>query len=96
LLRWRASLDAEVPLRQTLTSPQSSAFEAQTSPPAASAGEILKLEANLAEVLLGRVMLEGSDDFLQRKTAADPASNDSPLSPGSFPPDLLCCQRRAR
>src|SRR5882672_469587 len=33
--------------------------------------EILKFEANLAEVLLGFVILEGSDDFLQRKTAVD-------------------------
>src|SRR5437867_2655678 len=31
----------------------------------------LKFEANLAKVLLGFVMLEGSDDFLQRKTAVD-------------------------
>src|SRR5439155_14517389 len=30
-----------------------------------------KFEANLAEVLLGFVILEGSDDFLQRKTAVD-------------------------
>src|SRR2546423_4808815 len=34
-------------------------------------GEILKFEANLAEVLLGFVIVEGSDDFLQRKTAVD-------------------------
>src|SRR6266700_3176802 len=36
-----------------------------------STGEILKLEANLAKVLLGFVILEGSDDFLQRKTAVN-------------------------
>src|SRR5437899_1017720 len=36
-----------------------------------STGEILKLEANLAKVLLGFVILEGSDDFLQQKTAVD-------------------------
>src|SRR5256714_2163491 len=32
---------------------------------------VLKFEANLAKVLLGFVMLEGSDDFLQQKTAVD-------------------------
>jgi hypothetical protein len=31
--------------------------------------EILKFEASLAKVLLGFVILEGSDDFLQQKTA---------------------------
>src|SRR2546425_13270538 len=36
-----------------------------------STGEILKFEANLAKVLLGFVILEGSDDFLQQKTAVD-------------------------
>ena len=36
-----------------------------------STGEILKFEANLAKVLLGFVILEGSDDFLQRKSAVD-------------------------
>src|SRR5205823_9859377 len=36
-----------------------------------STGGILKFEANLAEVLLEFVILEGSDDFLQQKTAVD-------------------------
>ena len=36
-----------------------------------STGEILKFEANLAKVLLGFVILEGSDDFLQQKTVVD-------------------------
>src|SRR5437773_6871788 len=36
-----------------------------------STGEILKFEANLAKLLLGFVILEGSDDFLQQKTAVD-------------------------
>src|SRR5437867_13254068 len=36
-----------------------------------STGEILKLEANLAKVLLGFEIFEGSDDFLQQKTAVD-------------------------
>ena len=36
-----------------------------------STGEVLKFEANLAKVLLGSVILEGSDHFLQRKTAVD-------------------------
>ncbi len=33
--------------------------------------EALKFEANLAKVLLGRITLEGSNDFLQRKTAVN-------------------------
>src|SRR6184192_4446505 len=36
-----------------------------------SHAEILKFEANLAKVLLGFEILEGPDDFLQRKTAVD-------------------------
>src|SRR5207248_11237992 len=36
-----------------------------------STGEILKFEANLAKVLLGFEIFEGSGDFLQRKTAID-------------------------
>src|SRR5258706_9071943 len=36
-----------------------------------STGEILKLEANLSKMLLGFVIVEGSDDVLQRKTAVD-------------------------
>jgi hypothetical protein len=32
---------------------------------------VLEFEANLAKVLLGFVILEGSDDFLQQKTAVD-------------------------
>src|SRR6059036_2910545 len=36
-----------------------------------STGEILKFKANLAKVLLRFVILEGSDDFLQQKTAID-------------------------
>ena len=36
-----------------------------------STGEILKFEANLAKVLLGFVILECSDDFLQQKTVVD-------------------------
>src|SRR5580692_10369075 len=36
-----------------------------------STGNILKFEANLAEVLLGFVMPERSDDFRKRKTAVD-------------------------
>ncbi len=49
-------------------------FRGQTSPPdriQQSTKEILKFEANLAKVLLGFEILEGSDDFLQRKTAVD-------------------------
>src|SRR5260370_41501137 len=40
-------------------------------PHPAGGRDILKFEANLAKVLLGFVILEGSDDFLQRKTAVD-------------------------
>src|SRR6266567_9510627 len=36
-----------------------------------STGEILQFEANLAKVLLGFVILEGSDDFLQQKMVVD-------------------------
>jgi hypothetical protein len=54
-----------------LTPPQPSALEARPHCLPHPAGEILKFEANLAKVLLGFVILEGSDDFLQPKTAVD-------------------------
>jgi hypothetical protein len=54
-----------------------------------STGEILKFEANLAKVLLGFVILEGSDDFLKRKTAVD----NGLQTIGRYRPDhvLLIC-----
>src|SRR4051812_42847030 len=56
--------------------------------PALDKGD-LKLEANLAKVLLGFVMLEGSDNFLQRKTAVD----NGLQTIGRYRPDhvLLIC-----
>jgi len=63
----------EIGERQTLTSSQPSAFEAgpHRLPHPAVDREISKFEANLAEVLLGFVMHEGSDYFLQRIKAVD-------------------------
>ena len=61
-------------LRKRFLAPFSPAFEARPHRlphPAVDKGEILKFEANLAKVLLGFVILEGSDDFLQQKTAVD-------------------------
>src|ERR1039458_9393048 len=44
---------------------------AGSAAPAPPIGLSLKFEANFAEVLLGFIILEGSGDFLQRKTAVN-------------------------
>jgi hypothetical protein len=69
----RTSADSIIPcdrrsrhLNRRLSRPDLTACRIQQS-----TGEILKFEANLAKMLLGFVILEGSDDFLQQKTAVD-------------------------